>query len=72
MKLSDWVAECRYIASVTDRSGDVREMSHDAATFLRYCEMQRNFAERQGFNDAALYIQECIDDLVANVPSLAR
>jgi hypothetical protein len=66
MTLTEWVKECTYIASVTDKRGNVREMNHDAATFIRYCEMQRNAAEREGFDDSALYIQECIDDLKAS------
>jgi hypothetical protein len=63
MKLSQWVEECKYISDVTDKRGNVREMNNDKSTFIRYCEMQRAAAEREGFFDTALYIQECIDDL---------
>ena len=68
MKLSDWVDECRYIARVTDKQGSVREMNNDKATFIRYCEMMRDQAEREGFFDSALYIQECLDDLAFDCP----
>ena len=58
-----WTGECRYISAVTDKKGNVREMNFDKATFVRYCEMQRDSAERNGFYDSATYIQHCIDDL---------
>jgi hypothetical protein len=60
-----WQQECIYIARVTDVRGNVPEMNHDCATFVRYCEMQRDAATREGFHDSAQYIQHCIDDLTA-------
>lgn len=60
-----WREECNYIAAVTDKKGRVPAMNNSTATFRRYCEMQRNTAEREGFFDTATYIQECIDDLPA-------
>lgn len=59
----EWVAECVYIARVTDLGGAVKEMNNDRATFVRYCEMQRDAATRDGRDDSAQYIQHCIDDL---------
>lgn len=61
----EWTQECAYIARVTNVRGNVSEMNYDLPTFLRYCEMQRDVAAREGFHDTALYIQECIDDLTA-------
>ena len=63
MNASQWQAECRYIQQATDQGGDVPEMLGDKAIFTRYCEMQRDAAERDGQHDAAQYIQHCIDDL---------
>lgn len=63
MTCGEWVAECAYISDVTDKRGNVREMNYDHATFLRYCEMQRDRATREGMHDSAQYIQHCIDDL---------
>ena len=60
----DWVNECKYISAVTDKRGHVAEMNYDTATFVRYCEMQRDTATREGRPDTAQYIQHCIDDLV--------
>jgi len=60
-----WREECNYIAAVTDKKGRVPAMNNSTAVFRRYCEMQRNTAEREGFFDTATYIQECIDDLPA-------
>jgi hypothetical protein len=59
----EWAQECSYIARVTDKRGNVPEMNHDKATFIRYCEMQRDAATRDGQDDSAQYIQHCIDDL---------
>lgn len=59
----EWARECRYISEVTDKKGMVSEMNFSTETFIRYCEMQREQAEKDAFSDAALYIQECIDDL---------
>lgn len=60
-----WREECNYISRVMDRGGRVKEMNSSPATFRRYCEMQRDAAERDGVFDAATYIQEVIDDLPA-------
>lgn len=60
-----WRQECNYIDGVAAKGGKVAEMNNSTATFRRYCEMQRNSAEREGFYDAATYIQEVIDDLPA-------
>jgi len=62
--LSDWVAECRFISDATDQGGRMPAFNDDPACFVRYCEMQRDCAAREGHDDAALYIQECIDDMV--------
>lgn len=58
-----WREECEYISSVTDKLGNVKEMNYNLNTFLRYCKMQRDRAEHEGFYDSAQYIQHCIDDL---------
>jgi hypothetical protein len=58
-----WVRECKYISDVTDKRGNVKEMGYSKATFVTYCEMQRNAAQREGRFDTATYIQQCIDDL---------
>lgn len=63
MNVNEWRAECNYISRVTMLRGNVSEMNHSKETFLRYCEQQRDLARREGRDDAALYIQECIDDL---------
>jgi hypothetical protein len=60
-----WVQECQYIAQVTEKKGDVPAMNRDLPTFIRYCEMQRDTASREGFDDSAQYIQHCLDDLRA-------
>lgn len=59
----DWRVECVYIANATDKKGKLPAFNNSTAVFRRYCEMQRDSAERNGFFDAATYIQECIDDL---------
>lgn len=59
----DWSRECDYISHVTDKRGNVPEMNHDLDTFVRYCEMQRDCATRDGKHDAAQYIEHCLDDL---------
>jgi hypothetical protein len=59
----DWVQECVYISDVADKKGRVKEMNYDKATFVKYCEMQRDAAKRAGRYDSAEYIQQCIDDL---------
>lgn len=70
---NDWREECNYISNTiahmdetinpAQRRAILRNFNGDRACFVRYCEMQRDDAERHGFYDAALYIQECIDDL---------
>jgi hypothetical protein len=70
---NDWREECNYIGAATDAiphhgaraAASLRNFNGDRACFIRYCAMQRDDAERNGFHDAALYIQECIDDLTA-------
>lgn len=59
----EWAQECNYISIATMAQGKLREFNNDTACFRRYCEMQRNAAEKAGFHDTATYIQECIDDL---------
>ncbi len=69
MKDFDWAAECRYIAAATDNAmrGNVpAEFNGDRGIFIRYCEMQRNAATRDGRDDSAQYIQHCIDDMEGN------
>lgn len=58
-----WREECNYIDRVADKKGAVPEMNNDKATFVRYCEMQRDSATRDGQDDAATYIQHVLDDL---------
>lgn len=41
----------------------MEQFNNDKECFLRYCRMQRDRANVEGFFDTALYIQECIDDL---------
>lgn len=60
---SQWVEECQYIDRVAEKRGKVKEMNFDTETFLRYCEMQRDQAARQGRYDTAQYIDHVIDDL---------
>lgn len=67
MKLSEWVEECNYVAEQTEpfvRGCGPSEFANSSA-FLRYCEMQRDTATREGFHDTAQYIQHCIDDVAA-------
>ena len=59
----EWVHECNYIAKIAEKRGLVKEMNSDTATFIRYCEMQRNMAERAGRDDVTSYIQHVIDDM---------
>ena len=60
-----WQNECEYISQITDKKGYVSEFNCDAEVFIRYCEMQRNQAKRDGVFDAMEYIQHCIDDMKA-------
>jgi hypothetical protein len=68
----DWSRECDYISHVTDKClrtaggeqhPEMKSFNFDKACFVRYCEMQRNAAERDGKHDSAEYIQHCLDDL---------
>ncbi len=59
----EWQAETRYISDMTDSGGIVPEMNNDKGTFIRYCEMQKAAAEKDGFYDAVTTIQHCIADL---------
>ena len=67
-----WQKECAYISQVTDNvlhgsASDKRRtlvnFSNNVDTLIRYCEMQRDFATKDGFFDSAQYIDHCIDDL---------
>lgn len=58
-----WQKECEYIGKVTDAGGRAPEMGNDIATFICYCEMQKENAERDGQYASVQYIQHCIDDL---------
>jgi hypothetical protein len=70
---NDWREECNYISNTIAHMGEtfnpaqrrsiLRNFNGDTACFARYCGMQRDDAERNGFYDAALYIQECINDM---------
>lgn len=68
----DWKEECQYISNVTDKVlhsdlGEkhkaMRNFGYERSCFESYCEMQRDVAARDGFDDAAQYIQHCLDDL---------
>lgn len=61
-----WQQECRYISEVTDKKGNVANFHCNPEVFVRYCEMQRDQAKRDGVFDAAEYIQQCINDLTAH------
>jgi hypothetical protein len=70
----EWSHECDYIAIVTNdaltgspvfKARALANFNGDLAVFLRYCEMQRDCATRDGKHDSAEYIQHCIDDLTA-------
>lgn len=63
---NEWRVECNYIDGQMDNviRGKLGEnFNRDPSCFRRYCEMQRNSAERAGFLDAAQHIQHCVDDL---------
>jgi len=59
----EWQKECRFIGVCTEFKGKMEQFNNDKECFLRYCRMQRDRANVEGFFDTALYIQECIDDL---------
>jgi len=70
--LTFWQKECAYISQVTDnvlrgsasdKRATLANFSGSTDTLIRYCEMQRDFAEKDGFFDSAQYIDHCIDDL---------
>lgn len=67
MNVSEWREECAYIGDTTTSAlagtDPLAAFNGDPACFMRYCEMQRNSAEREGFDDAAQYIQHCLDDM---------
>lgn len=56
-----WVDECKYIEAVAD-SNDLSNFNSDIECFIRYCEMQKNNAIKEGYDDAAEYIQLIIGD----------
>lgn len=58
-----WRDECSFISDATSKKGLMRAFNHDTACFIRYCEMQRDKAEREKRLDVVQYIQHCIDDL---------
>lgn len=59
----EWKNEVQYIDRVADKKGRVPEMNNDTAPFVRYCEMQRDAADKDGQFDAATSIQHVIDDM---------
>jgi len=59
----DWAQECKRIDTAAVHRGRIKAMNYDPAVFIRYCEMQRDQAERTGFYDSATYIQHVIDDM---------
>lgn len=59
----EWQKECEYINKVTIANGMVPEMNFCKDTFIRYCIMQQEAAERDKQFDAAAYIELCINDL---------
>lgn len=64
MTSDEWRKECLYIEKVATKNGKVKEMNYDQATFVRYCEVQRDTATREGHHDSATYIQHVIDDML--------
>ena len=61
-----WREECSYIAKQLElviRGYTAIDFNNDPQVFKRYCEMQRDYAKRAGFDEAAQYIQWCLDDL---------
>ena len=65
-------AEVIYCSATTDavmhgtpaeRHRALQDFSDDAATLVRYLEMQRDDMERCGVHDGATTLQHCIDDL---------
>ena len=63
MDTNDWREECNYITRAADRRGKIAEMGYDTAVFVRYCEMQRNAADKARLFDVVEYIQHVIDDM---------
>jgi hypothetical protein len=68
----DWSRECDYINYTTldalskwpaTIKKALANFSGDRYCLVRYCEMQRDCATRDGHHDSAQYIQHCIDDL---------
>lgn len=67
MNALEWKEECVYICETADSAmagtDPLKNFSGNPSTFVRYCVMQRNSATREGFDDAAQYIQHIIDDM---------
>lgn len=58
-----WKTEVQWIEREADHKGRIASMNYDTPTFIRYCEMQRDAADRDGQFDAATSIQHVIDDM---------
>lgn len=69
MNISEWREECVYISETTTSALAATDpltlFNGNPSCFVRYCEMQRDTATREGFDDTAQYIQHCIDDMEA-------
>jgi len=70
----EWTQECAYISNITDKcmhtpDGVQHRVMHgfnyDKEFLIRYCDMQRQCATRDGKHDSATFIQHCINDLRA-------
>lgn len=70
MNANQWREECVYISetvtSALAGSDPLSSFNGDPAALVRYCEMQRDTATREGFHDSAQYIDHCIDDMLAH------
>lgn len=62
-RTNHWREECNFCAGLAEKKGRVKAMNYDTATFVRYLEMQRDTAAREGYDDSATYLQEIIDDM---------
>lgn len=58
-----WRRECIYIDKAMEVQGRIREMNFDTGVFIRYCQMQKASAERDGQHDAATHIEHVLHDL---------
>lgn len=69
MNANEWREECVYIdetvTSFLAGTDPLHNFNGDPACLVRYCVMQRNSAARDGADDAAQYIQHCLDDMDA-------